>query len=61
MGGNPPDSKWHGYSTPRGERTRRGIELTLPDESRTKLEAMAKRLKLSRSEVVEMLIRESKK
>jgi hypothetical protein len=54
MPGNPKDSEW--YSTPRGKRVRKGIEVTLSDEARDRLERMAKARKVSRAAVIEALI-----
>ncbi|MEJ7728246.1 MAG: ribbon-helix-helix domain-containing protein [Polyangiaceae bacterium] len=59
MPGNPKDSEW--YSTPRAARKRRGIELTLPPECIERLDRLAKAAGKSRSEVVEALIRSTKK
>lgn len=57
MAGNPKDSPW--YSTPRTERRRKGIEVTLPDEALERLERLARARKLSRSAVIEALIMEA--
>lgn len=58
MTGNPKASAW--YSTPNAKRKRKGIELTLPDDVRAKLERLSKKRGQSRSEVVSELIREAK-
>ncbi len=51
------DAGWG--STSREKRNRKPIALTLPDETRAKLDLMAHRLDSSRSEVVEILINEA--
>jgi len=38
--GNPVDSEW--YSTPRDKRKRKGVEITLSDDARKELNALAK-------------------
>ncbi len=38
--GNPVESEW--YSTPREKRKRKGVEVTLSDEARKELNALAK-------------------
>lgn len=58
MSSNPKDSPW--YSTPRNARKRRGVEVTLSDEARAKLDKLVKKSKTSRSAVVEALIMEAK-
>jgi len=45
-----------GPSTPRNQRTRRGLEITLSDKARERLDALAKRHEKSRSQIVEELI-----
>jgi hypothetical protein len=54
MSGNPKSSEW--YSTPRGKRARKGVEVMLSDEARERLGRMAKARKVSRSAVVEELV-----
>lgn len=54
--GNPVDSEW--YSTPRGKRKRRGVELTISPEARKKLDKLAKGSTMSA--VVEELIMKAK-
>lgn len=54
MPGNPKDSEW--YSTPKERRKRKGIEVTLPDEVRDRLDALADARGLSRSAVIEQLV-----
>jgi predicted DNA-binding protein len=57
MPGNPKDSPW--YSTPRSERKKKGTELMLSDEARERLEKLAKKHGVSKSEMVEQLIMEA--
>ncbi len=59
MTGNPKTSKW--YAVPRAERKKKKLEITLSDEARAKLEAMAARRKISRSMVIQLLILGEKK
>lgn len=47
-------------STPREKRNRKPLTVTLPDETREKLELMAHRTHSSRSEIVEILINEAR-
>lgn len=47
MTGNPKGSDW--YSTPRTERKRKGMQLTLSDEAVERLEKLAERRKMSKS------------
>lgn len=54
MSGNPKDSEW--YSTPRSKRKRRGIEITLSDEARQRLDELAEERIQLKSAVVEDLI-----
>ena len=54
MGRNAKDSEW--YSTPRAARTRKGIEVTLPDAALERLEKIATARGVSRSQVVEALV-----
>ena len=54
MTGNPKGSDW--YSTPRTERKRKGMQLTLSDEAVERLEKLAERRKTSKSKVVEELV-----
>jgi hypothetical protein len=54
MPSNPKESKW--YSTPKEDRSRKPIGVTLSDEARDRLDRMAKARKLSRSQVIEDLI-----
>jgi metal-responsive CopG/Arc/MetJ family transcriptional regulator len=54
MAGNPKDSEW--YSTPKDKRKRKGIEVTLPDEVRERLDALSDQHNVSRSQMVERLI-----
>ncbi len=56
MSGNPKKSPW--YSTPKAKRVRKGIELTITDEAREKLDRLADRYG-SRSAAVEKLILEA--
>ena len=59
MTGNPKASPW--YSTPKAKRKRKGLEVTLSDEAREKLERLAARRGESMSRVVESLILEAKR
>lgn len=59
MAGNPKGSKW--YATPRAERTRKKLEITLSDEARAKLEELAKSRELSLGKTVEALILAAKR
>ena len=52
MPGNPKDSPWR--STPRARRKRKGIEIMLSDEARTRLDRLAPDGK--RSQFIEDLI-----
>ena len=54
MAGNPKSSEW--YSTPKDKRKRKGIEVTLSDEARERLDALADQHNVSRSVMVEQLI-----
>lgn len=53
MPGNPKDSPW--YATPRADRKRRPVEVTLSDEAREILDELAKEHG-SRSAAVEALV-----
>ncbi len=58
--GNPVDSPW--YSTPKAERNRKPIGITLSDEGRAALDELAEEKGESRSQVVEALVlREARK
>jgi hypothetical protein len=59
MTGNPKDSEW--YVTLQEKRKRKLVSLTLSDEARAKLEALAEGRKAKKSEVVEDLILKAKK
>ncbi len=50
-------SKW--YSTPETKRIRKGVEVSLSDEARAKLERLAETQKTSRSAALEKLILEA--
>lgn len=58
MAGNPKSSEW--YSTPRDRRARKGVEVTLSDEARARLDAIAKKRGETRSAIVEALIMAAK-
>jgi predicted transcriptional regulator len=59
MAGNPKTSAW--YSTPQAKRKRKGLEVTLSDEAREKLDALAAAWSMPRSQVVEALVMAAKK
>lgn len=59
MAGNPKDSKW--YATPRTARARKGIEVTLSEAARDKLEELARGRGVSRSQVIEALVLAAKR
>lgn len=52
--GGARDSIW--YSTPRSARKRKGVEITMCDEMREKLDELCRALDIPRGAVVEMLI-----
>jgi hypothetical protein len=52
--GNPVDSPW--YSTPKDARNRKPIGITLSDEGRAALDALAEERGESRSAIVESLV-----
>lgn len=54
MTSNPKSSPW--YSTPKAKRRRKGLEVTLSDEARARLEALADAEGVSLSAMVEALI-----
>ncbi len=54
MTGNSKDSEW--YVTSQENRTRKKVQLTLSDEARDKLERLSKRLRTTKSAIVEDLI-----
>lgn len=58
VSGNPTDSPW--YSTPRGARKRRPIEVTLSNAALSKLERLSRKYAVARSRIVERLIMDSK-
>jgi len=55
---NPPSSKWAKYKTPRNARTRRGVEVTLGEEARERLDELVQRSAWggTKSAVIEALI-----
>lgn len=55
--GNPKDSKWR--STPQDARNRKIVAITLSDEARERLKALAKARGTHMSTVVEALIMEA--
>jgi hypothetical protein len=56
--GNPASSPW--YSTPNESRHRKGLELTITDEVRARLEQLAAARGVSKSEIVSGLILSAK-
>ena len=54
MAGNPKDSPW--YATPQEARRRKAVILTLSDEARARLDALAEQRGTSKSALVEALI-----
>jgi hypothetical protein len=59
MAGNPKGSEWS--ITPQAARKRKLVTVTLSDEARAKLKALAKKRKTSSSAIVEELILSEKK
>jgi predicted transcriptional regulator len=57
MARNPKGSKW--YATTQADRTRKLVSVTLSDEAREKLEALAAARNTHKSVVVETLIMEA--
>lgn len=55
---NPPDSKW--FATPRAARNRKPLSVTLSDEARAKLEALAEAHGFTLSAAVEALVLKAK-
>jgi predicted DNA-binding protein YlxM (UPF0122 family) len=52
--GNPKDSRW--YATPRQQRRKKGLELTLSDDAYLQLAELAEEAGISRSALVERWI-----
>lgn len=57
MAGNPKKSAW--YATPQEARTRKMVAVTLSDAARERLEKLARKRSMSKSELVETLIMEA--